>query len=195
MNVRPSFALFALALLVAQPAASYDYPLSPEAIRDAYFLGTRQTSLGADFLVQYSRVIPELQAGRFTSKATLETPFTQVAIHASKTLGYKAQDAVREFYDKPTVVRLHLDICYKINAPENAVRIKIIQNKKEVFPESSDSSPYYPATDEYTQMPSIGEKVELEFKPNKIESSTLLIVINTPDGQHAETAFDLRTLR
>jgi hypothetical protein len=151
--------------------------------------------LGADFLVQYSRVIPELQAGRFTSKATLETPFTQVAIHASKTLGYKAQDAVREFYDKPTVVRLHLDICYKINAPENAVRIKIIQNKKEVFPESSDSSPYYPATDEYTQMPSIGEKVELEFKPNKIESSTLLIVINTPDGQHAETAFDLRTLR
>jgi hypothetical protein len=195
MNVRPSFALFALALLVAQPAASYDYPLSPGAIRDAYFLGTRQTSLGADFLVQYSRVIPELQAGRFTSKATLETPFTQVAIHASKTLGYKAQDAVREFYDKPTVVRLHLDICYKINAPENAVRIKIIQNKKEVFPESSDSSPYYPATDEYTQMPSIGEKVELEFKPNKIESSTLLIVINTPDGQHAETAFDLRTLR
>jgi hypothetical protein len=195
MNVRPSFALFALALLVAQPAASYDYPLSPEAIRDAYFLGMRQTSLGADFLVQYSRVIPELQAGRFTSKATLETPFTQVAIHASKTLGYKAQDAVREFYDKPTVVRLHLDICYKINAPENAVRIKIIQNKKEVFPESSDSSPYYPATDKYTQMPSIGEKVELEFKPNKIESSTLLIVINTPDGQHAETAFDLRTLR
>lgn len=195
MNVRPSFALFALALLVAQPAASYDYPLSPGAIRDAYFLGTRQTSLGADFLVQYSRVIPELQAGRFTSKATLETPFTQVAIHTSMTLGYKAQDAVREFYDKPTVVRLHLDICYKINAPENAVRIKIIQNKKEVFPESSDSSPYYPATDEYTQMPSIGEKVELEFKPNKIESSTLLIVINTPDGQHAETAFDLRTLR
>jgi hypothetical protein len=111
------------------------------------------------------------------------------------TLGYKAQDAVREFYDKPTVVRLHLDICYKINAPENAVRIKIIQNKKEVFPESSDSSPYYPATDKYTQMPSIGEKVELEFKPNKIESSTLLIVIDTPDGQHAETAFDLRTLR
>jgi hypothetical protein len=81
------------------------------------------------------------------------------------------------------------------DAPENAVRIKVFQNKKEVIPESYDSSPYYPATDEYTRIPSIGENVELAFKPNKIQSSTLWIVIDTPDGQHAETTFDLAALR
>jgi len=129
------------------------------------------------------------------SGATLETPFSQVAVHASRTLGHSAQDAVKEFYDKPSLVRLHLNICYMIDAPENAVRIKVFQNKREVFPESYDSSPYYPATDEYTRMPSIGENVELEFKPDKIQSSTLLIVIDTPDGQHAETTFDLAALR
>ena len=158
-------------------------------------MGSRAVSLGHDFLAQYTHTIPALKVGRFMSGATLETPFSQVAVHASRTLGHSAQDAVKEFYDKPSLVRLHLNICYMIDAPENAVRIKVFQNKREVFPESYDSSPYYPATDEYTRMPSIGENVELEFKPDKIQSSTLLIVIDTPDGQHAETTFDLAALR
>lgn len=195
MNLRLCAVLFPLTLLTALPAASYDYPLTPEAIRDAYFLGTRQPSLGADFLAQYSYAIPELKIGRFTSKVTIETPFSQVAVHASKTLGYSAQDAVKEFYDKPAMVRLRFEICYKIGAPENAVKIKILQNKKQISPESYDSAPYYPATDEYTQVRSIGEEVEMEIQPNKIASSTLLILVDAPDGQHAEAAFDLRALR
>jgi hypothetical protein len=43
-----------------------------------------------------SHTIPELKVGRFTSDVTLETPFSQVAVHASRTLGYIAQDAVKE---------------------------------------------------------------------------------------------------
>lgn len=188
-------AALAVGLTLVFPAWAYDVPLSESSIRDAYYLGTRATALGPDFLRDYTQSFPELKVGRYTSVVRLETPFSQIAAASANKLGYSAQDAVKEFRGKPLAFRISMDICYKIDAPENAVRIKVFQNKKEVFPESYDSSPYYPATDKYTRVLSIGEKVEMEFKPNKIESTTLLIVIDSPDGQHVEIAFDLQTLR
>jgi hypothetical protein len=195
LNAGLKITAFLLATVLSAPAHAYDYPLSPEAIREAYFLGTRQTSLGADFLAAYSHTMLELTVGRFRSKVDIETPFTQVALHTSKTLEYSAQDAVKDFYDKPAIVRIRLDICYQIDAPPNAVKIKIVKNKKEVAPESFESSPYYPATDKNTRVTSIGEQIRLEFRAEKIDSSPLTILVDTPDGQHAETEFALQTLR
>lgn len=188
-------AALAVGLTLVFPAWAYDVPLSESSIRDAYYLGTRATSLGPDFLREYTQNLPELKVGRYTSVIKLETPFSQIAAASANKLGYSAQDAVKEFRGKPLAFRISMDICYKIDAPENAVRIKVFQNEKEVFPETYSSSPYYPATDKYTRVSSIGERVEVEFKPNKIESTTLLIAIDTPDGQRAEIAFDLQTLR
>ena len=188
-------AALCVGLALVFPAWAYDVPLSESSIRDAYYLGTRATTLGPDFLREYTQNVPELKVGRFTSVVRLETPFSQVAAASAKKMGFSAQDVVNEFRGKPLAFRISMDICYKIDVPENAVRVKVFQNKKEIVPESYDSSPYYPAADKYTRVSSIGEKVEMEFKPNKIESSTLLIVIDTPDGQHAEIAFDLRALR
>lgn len=182
-------------LALVFPAWAYDVPLSESSIRDAYYLGTRATTMGNDFLREYTQNLPELKVGRFTSAIRIETPFGQIAAASATKLGYSAQDAVKEFLGKPLAFRISMDICYRIDAPENAVRVGVFQNKKEVFPETYASSPYYPATDKYTRVSSIGEKVEVEFKPNKIESSNLLIVIDTPDGQHVETVFDLRALR
>jgi hypothetical protein len=36
---RPLLLIAVLAAMAAQPMLAFDYPLSPEAIRDAYFLG------------------------------------------------------------------------------------------------------------------------------------------------------------
>lgn len=195
MNARFRPFVLLLAVLVALPASGYDFPLSPSAIREAYFLGIRQASLGATFLAEYAHKIPNLKAGAFTSEARIVTPFTQVAEHSSRTIGYSAQDAVKDFVGKPLEVLMYLDICYMTNAPPNAVKIKVIQNRKEITPESEDRSAYYPATDEYTRMPSIGEQIQLRFNAEKIDSSALTIRIDTPDGQHAEVEFDLQTLR
>lgn len=188
-------AALCMGLMLVFPAWAYDVPLSEGSIRDAYYLGTRATTLVPDFLREYTQNLPELKVGRYTSVIRLETPFSQIAIASAKKLGYSAQDAVKEFLGRPLAFRISMDICYRIDAPEDAVRIKVFQNKREIFPESYDSSPYYPATDKHTRATSIGEKVELEFKPDKIESSTMLIVIDTPDGQHAEATFDLQTFR
>jgi len=72
------FLVLILSLAVALPAAAYDYPLSSTAIRDAYFLGTRQGGLTPQFLAAYSHFVSELHQGSCTSEIRLETPFLQV---------------------------------------------------------------------------------------------------------------------
>lgn len=185
-----------LVLCLAFPVSAYDdIPHSASAIRDAYFLGTRQGGLTPEILARYAHWIPELKEGTCTSQARLETPFLQVADYAGKAANYSSQDAVKEFYGKHMVFRVYLDICYKPNATLNAIKIKVIQNKKEITPLSEESSPYIPRVTELTTLPPNGEQVHLEFRSSQIDSSTLIIRIDTPDEQHAEVNFDLQSLR
>jgi len=196
-RVRYQLTAGALALLLAFPAWGYDFPLTSTAIRDAYFLGTRQAGMGDDFLARYTHFVPQLRLGdNLVTRVRIETPFLQVAAHASKTLNYNAQDAVKDFYGKPAVFRMALEICYMVDAPEpNSVKITVSQNDKEILPRSDDRSAFFPATDPYTRAVDVGEIVNLEFDAQKFDSSTLTIRIDTPDDQHAKTEFDLQSLR
>jgi hypothetical protein len=194
MNVRWPALLFALSL--ALPVNAYDdVTLSASAIRDAYFLGVRQGGLTPDILARYAHWVPELKEGTCTSQVRLETPFLQIADLAGKSPNYSSQDAVEQFYGKPMVFRVYLDICYKAKAPLNAIKIKVMQNKKEVTPINAESSPYYERVTELTTLPANGERIRLEFKSSQIDSSTLSIRIDTPDKQHGEAEFDLQALR
>ena len=185
-----------LGLLLALQVGAYDdIPHSASAIRDAYFLGTRHGGLTPEIFAPYAHWIPELKEGTCTSQARVETPFLQVADYAGKEPNYSSQDAVKEFYGKHMVFRVYLDICYERDAPLKSVKIKVIQNKKEITPLSEESSPYIPRVTELTTLPPNGEQILLEFKSNQIDSSRLTFRIDTPDGQHAEVDFDLQTLR
>jgi hypothetical protein len=184
-----------VSLAVSVPAGAYDYPLTSSAIRDAYFLGTRQGGLGTEFLSEYRHTIPGLRVAEYISFARIETPFVQVAVRAGQRLNYSAQDAVEEFHDKPLPFRIHLEICYKPEAPPDAVKIRLIQNRKEITPDSVERTSFYPATDAYTRVSSIGEILNLQVDAPKIDSSTLTIKIETPDDQHASVDFDLQSLR
>ena len=195
-GTHPNWLALLLALFLAFPVGAYDdIPHSASAIRDAYFLGTRQGGVTPETLARYAHWIPELKEGTCTSQARLETPFLQVADYSGKAANYSSQDAVKEFFGKEMVFRVYLDICYKPNAPLNAIKIRVTQNKKEITPLSEESSPYIPRVTELTTLPPNGEQVRLEFKSSQIDSSTLTIRIDTPDKQHAEAEFDLQTLR
>lgn len=190
------FLVVALGLLLALPAGAYDFPLTSNAIRDAYFLGKQQSGLGTVFLARYSHSIPELKVDPYTSRVRIETPFFQVAEQVSRTLNYSAQDAVKDFYGKPAVLRMYLEICYEADAPlPNSVRISVIQKNKPIAPLSEKRSAFFPPTDAYTRVPNLGEKVTLEFDPGKFDSSALTIQIGTPDGQHAEYVFEMQAIR
>ena len=184
-----------LSLAAALPAAAYDYPLTSTAIRDAYFLGRRQGGWGTEFLAEYQRSIPSLRVEQFISFARIETPFVQVAVQSSRKLNYGAQDALEDFRDKPLDFRIHFEICYMPDAPPDAVKIRLIQNRKEIVPDSLERSAFYAPTDVYTRLPSIGEIVDMKVSPAKIDSSSLTIQIDTPNDQHAQVEFDLQGLR
>jgi hypothetical protein len=81
------------------------------------------------------------------------------------------------------------------DAPPDAVKIKLIQNRKEIVPDSVDRSGFYPPTDVYTRLPSIGEIVDMKVEAAKIDSSLLTIQIDTPNDQHTHADFDLQTVR
>lgn len=191
----PALASVLLAFSLVIPACAYDVPLTESSIREAYFLGTRQTGLTPDFLAKYTHEISKLSVGKFRSYARLETPFTQIAILSSKKLNYSAQDAVKEFLGKPLPFRIHLEICYMLDAPPDALNVRIVQNKKDPVPDSFERSAFFPASDEYSSPPPIGETVLLEFNGDKIDSSDLTILIDTHDGRHSETVFYLQSIR
>ncbi len=191
----PAIGAVLLAFSLALPLYAYDVPLTESSIRDAYFLGKRQDALGPALAAKYTHEIPKLSLDRFHSFASLETPFMQVAIFSSKKLNYSAQDAVKEFLGKSMVFRIHLEICYMVDAPPDALQVRIVQNKKDLVPDSFDRALFFPTSDPYTSPPPIGETMHLEFSPDKLDSSDLTILIDTPDGQHAETLFALSSIR
>jgi len=153
--------------------------------------------MGDDFLAHYTHTIPQLRVNdNLITRVRIETPFLQVAEHTSQTLNYNAQDAVKDFYGKPAVFRMTLEICYMLDAPPpNSVRVTILQNDKKIVPRSEDRSAFFPATDPYTPAVDVGEIVKVEFDPHAFDSSTLTIRIDTPDDQHAKTEFDLQSIR
>jgi len=60
---------------------------------------------------------------------------------------------------------------------------------------SVERSAFYPPTDVYTRLPTIAEILDMDLDAGKIDSSTLTLRIETPDGRRAKTEFDLQTLR
>lgn len=184
--------LQALALLLAVPplAFAYEYPLSSTAIREAYLLGAATSDA---FLGQYTHTLPKLNVGTYMSTVKIETPYLQIAEHARQTVNYSAQDALGDFVSRPpSIFRMQLDICFGHKEPQS-MKFMVTQNDKELAPLSIERSPYF-AAGKHGPSQVIGEHVKVEFEADKIESVSLTVEVDTPDGRHAETTFDLARL-
>ena len=62
-----------LAMMLATSAFAYDYPLSSEAIREAYFIGNRRDISTANFIDQYTHHFPVPHSGPNVAMIQLET--------------------------------------------------------------------------------------------------------------------------
>lgn len=193
-NLRSGLCAFVFAILIAMPVLAYEYPLSADAIRDAYFLATRAGHESAQFVSLYTHTVPKLKVGSYTSIVTIETPYLQVAELVRPKINYHAQDAVADFFGKEQDFRIQMDI-YFFRSISESVKVDLIQNDKEVIPRAIMRSSIYPMEDEYYQGGSIGEHLEIECAPEKIDSSVLTIKFVLPDRRNAQTKFDLAGLR
>src|SRR5271154_4140220 len=112
---RWAFSILLLAVLVAQPAFAYTSPLSPEAIREAYFLGKEDANKRADFISKYTRQLPAPKKGVDVGAIQFETPFVMIANRVSRSVSnYFAPDAEQDYLGKPEICRVCVFIyfCY-----------------------------------------------------------------------------------
>ncbi|HUJ30524.1 MAG TPA: hypothetical protein VLY23_04545 [Candidatus Acidoferrum sp.] len=194
--------IFLGVLALALPALAYEYPLSSYAIRQAYFLGAGPHSKEPEFYANYEHVLPMPRKTLPGSLVGIKTPYLQVAEYSRDTPNYNAQDAIKDFFGKPATFRAFIDVYFKPGStpadpsdPLDGVRVKLIQNGKEIATESAEGWPLAFVRDENTRQESAGEHIEIACKAEKIDGSTLKIEVDTPDGEHAETEFDLARLR
>jgi len=202
-----------LALGVALPALAFEYPLSPTAIRDAYFFGKRHTSITTELFKEYTHFLPAGQSGAHVQSISLETPFVQVAERSGAAFNYYAQDAEEEFTDQelPFRVLVTVDLSGADSQPNNsranflgfplpdfcrAFDVQLLQDKPILEKSRRVYLLYSDASTSVTGFTGVtGAVLELDYDAEAIDSADTTIRVGTPDGQHVETSFDLTQLR
>jgi hypothetical protein len=204
---RSFLALLLPVLLLSILAASvmaFDSPLSPEAIRDAYFLATGDGNKKVAFFDQYTHKLPAPDVGPNIASIEIETPFAGVVDQiATHDLNYRAPDAQQDFLGKPTSFRVVVQIYFTQTYPAPATtamqlgrfwddfQIHLMQGG-EIQARSEGGSPIY---SDQTISGYIGAMVAADYDVDKIQSGPVTVSVTGPDGSKAESDFDLSNLR
>jgi hypothetical protein len=210
MKIKTHLGVFTVltALVVALPALAYDYPLSPEAVREAYMMGKADSAKRAEFFAKYTQQFPLPKTGSHVASIQLETPFAVVVEHTAQATNYYAPDAAEEFASKPGVFRLHVQIdlteSYGAFMPSMSggrrvrpddfwrdFKIRLTQGK-EIHARSVHGTPLYTGGDSAILS---GAEVDLEYDAAKVKSADATVEVVTPDGQDVKATFDLGALR
>jgi hypothetical protein len=208
---RFGLSIFLAALAIVQPLLAFDYPLSDEAIRDAYFLGKANDARTAAFLAKYTQHFPAPKTGPHIAEIGIETPFVQVLKHSVEIINYHAPDAEQDFLGNPMTFRVYVEIfmtatywpmnrgplSMDMSAPSfwKDFKIQLLQDK-EIPAESVHASPLLPncGGEGVSCLPD-GVRVELDYDPDRIASAPATVRVLAPDGQDVKATFDLAALR
>jgi len=198
--LRSCFSVLLAAISLAPPVSALDYPLSSEAIREAYFLGSGDPVKLGNFLEQYAKHYPVPKSGQYVASIRFETPYYIVAERISQPFsGYHAPDAEQEFLGKPGLCRVRVEIYYGLSSTTTAhhqtnYNIQLKQHDKEIpikrkwteyMIPIDDSIPFYP-----------GEYLTAEYSADDIDSEAPATVeVLAPDGNNVTETFDLDSLR
>ncbi|MFZ1204960.1 MAG: hypothetical protein WAN97_11650 [Candidatus Acidiferrales bacterium] len=205
--MRFRFRTLVLALAMVPSAFAYEYPLSPTAIRDAYFLGSGPKGTSGDFYSKYVHNLAIPPTAPPVSYVSIETPYLQIAEHSRDALNYDARDAVKEFQNKAMTFRFFTEVYYRPRNSDGSsthsppadethdIQVRLLQHDREVDAEIADRWDLTVFRDAETSVESVGQHVELTCRAEKIDSSPLTVEVETPDGQRAETTFDLAEMK
>ena len=96
--LRSCSAAFTASILACTPLVAFDSPLSPEAVRDAYFLGQHNDQSTLSFFSQYTKSLPAPDKGAYISEVEIYTPYSQMIERSRRRTGtYSAQQAALDY--------------------------------------------------------------------------------------------------
>jgi hypothetical protein len=194
-----SILLFAITLVALPPAlAAFTYPLSSEAIREAYFLGKRNDEQTAAFLVKYVHALQPPKNGSYVASIGIETPYSAIVQRSQGSpMGYHATDAEHEFLGNARSFRVRLKVYFM---PPHAGPLGDfwrdftihLEQGAEIQPRTVEGHPYRTRTTRGY----VGAEIVADYDVNKIDSGGPVNVdVIMPDGQNVKTTFDLSELR
>lgn len=199
-SYRVPIAAFVLVAVASLTAAAYEQPLSPESVREAYFLG-RQTEQADFFLGRYSQVLSSWSKQLGIVKVQLLTPYAQIVQQSRYDMVNQNSVDVDQEYPRrvlPVIVRVWFHfapIPYSTNVVPNRLArhssISVSQSHPLRYSKATYSTLYAGG-----KHPSpYGVEVQLTFSANQFQAAPVRIAISVPNGQHADATFDLYRLK
>ncbi len=213
---RPAHSLLLILLIglfAAQPAVAYEYPLSPDAIRDAYFLGKAGASKREEFFAMYTQHFRRPASGPYISLIRIITPYAYVVERTARSLpNLLAPDAQQKFFGTPIAlrIRVHIDLTptygWQIRSRSGGVAlrgtnfwkdfdVRLIQRRTTVRPLAERGQPDYAFATAGTSSVLVGADINMQYYPSEVRSGPATVVVNTPDGQQITATFDLSKVR
>jgi len=206
--------VFLIALMPTLSASAYDYPLSPTAVREAYFLGRRADEKTIEFLGKYLKQMPLPDEGPYVSEISLLTPYAQVVLVSWRNaVGYSAQQAETDYHSQGDKILVKLTIKFTATygamqgtkPDKNAVgkeglvlraqdfwrdfRFELSQNARRIMARDVHGVPIYDHSGFR------GVEVSLVYDSKEVASEETSVEVVTPDKHHVVARFDLSELR
>jgi hypothetical protein len=100
-----------LCALLVPDARAFEYPLSPEQVREGYFLG-RNPEKRQIFFSKYIHILTTPRGGPDVHLIEFRTPYEQVALRSQEHwANYTSLDAEKDYADQPDQVVVRVYIC------------------------------------------------------------------------------------
>jgi hypothetical protein len=182
-----------IAAFSVQPALGFNEPLSPEAIRDAYFLGVGDATKRAEVFAKYTRTLPTPAKGPFVASIEFETPYMAVADQISQRIGsYYPPDAEQDFLGKPAICHVIVQVYFPYDDYNNFT-VQLTQRGKQVQSLSRHGTFLY--TDDEGNA-AVGIQMDVKYAADRIETDeSAMVQVSIDDGPKESASFDLSSLK
>ena len=201
-----------LCAFLTQTAGAFEYPLQPESIREAYFLGrTTDTTKLTDFLNNYVHQFSRPDTGPDVDSIEFRTPYEQVVLRSREhSIGYDTLQAEKDYAAQPDLVVVRVAIFSTQTYPsltmhpsdpngvwkaEDFLRgFKFrVEQEHLIEPKKVVEQPICPGPDNCDFYG--GYEVLLKFDGDQFAPGTANAKVTTPDGRVVQTQFDLDHLK
>jgi hypothetical protein len=214
-----SIAIALAAFLLPTPIQAFNFPLSDEAIREAYFLGQRRDDSMAQFLAKYNKTLPAPDSGPQIASIEFLTPFANLILVSSQRTNYSAQQAALDhraqedhvaitiqvqltksygaFTAAPTSPRSGSPTDYTLRSPDfwKDIDVQVVMDDKVLEPTDFTGEPTYLCGDEGGGCILTGATLHLELPAKLFTSDIATVQLAPPEGPDVSVNFNVNALR